>query len=279
MKLLITGASGQLGSSLRYYIKHHFNNIDCLTPDRNELDVSNFLSVKNYFAGNNVDAVVHAAAYTAVDLAEMHSDECLAVNAKGTGFIIDVCKENNIFCIYISTDYVFDGRKKDAYFPTDDPNPISLYGKSKLLGEKYTLKYSNSLIIRTSWLFGKNGHNFVNAITKNAKKSSLIKVVSDQEGCPTYADDLSKLIVECLFKRPHGIIHATNVGKCTRSDFARKIIELQNLDCSVQDVLSNEYISAAARPHNSVLDTSCLDDLGIMRLPSWEDALNRYLLD
>lgn len=277
MKLLITGASGQLGSSL--FSKLENSNIECLTPTREQLDVSDCASVKNYFAENTIDLVVHAAAFTNVDLAESSPEKCMRVNSLGTKYISDECRVRNIYLIYLSTDYVFNGEKSSGYLPDDEPDPISVYGSSKQQGEIYVQRHENSLIIRTAWLFGKNGRNFVDSITGLAKKNDNIKVVSDQKGSPTYVEDLAVLIIECLLSKPRGIVHATNSGECTRAEFARQIIAMQGIDCSVAEISSNDFPAVARRPKNSVLDTSCLDKLNISRLPDWKDALKRYLLD
>ena len=277
MNLLITGASGQLGQSLLSKIS--LSDTICLTPDRNQLNVSDYTSVKRYFSENRIDAVVHAAAFTAVDWAEKTPDICEKVNALGTKYIAEECEKHNSYLIYLSTDYVFDGNKENGYFPEDKTNPISVYGKTKQLGEEYTMKTEHNLVIRTSWLFGKYGKNFVDSISTLALQKNSISVVCDQKGCPTYADDLALLISRCLKIHPKGILHAVNEGVCTRSDFAREILSLQKINCNVVDVLSEEYPSAARRPKNSVLDTSCLDKWDIPHLPHWRDALKRYLLD
>ncbi|MCH5195596.1 MAG: dTDP-4-dehydrorhamnose reductase [Oscillospiraceae bacterium] len=276
MNLLVTGAGGQLGKSIIAAKPH--GNINYLTPHREHFDITDKVSVNRYFAENPVDAVIHMAAFTAVDDAERVPEICKAVNAYGTENVARECIERKIYMIYISTDYVFDGRKSTGYVPSDKTNPLSVYGRTKRDGELYTLRSENNLVIRTSWLFGKSPRNFVDTITKLAKSKNSINVVCDQIGNPTFADDLAALILDCIEIQPSGIIHAANEGCCTRAEFAREIIRLQGIDCQVNDILSDEFPSAAKRPNYSILDMSSLDELGIKRLPNWKDALRRYLL-
>lgn len=270
--ILITGGAGQLGRALISSLEGSIT-----APSRREMDISDFEGTAEYIKAIRPSTVIHCAAYNMVDKAEYDRDTCMAVNGYGTGNIARVCAEVGAYFIYISTDFVFDGKKWEEYEPTDLPCPVSVYGESKFLGEKETLKYPISLVIRTAWLFSEGGNNFVSAILKAARDREEISVVNDQRGSPTYAHDLAITIKQILTIRPFGIIHITNEGSCTRADFAREILRQAGLQTRVRDVCSSEFPRAARRPGNVVLSKSCLDAVGICRLPSWQDGLARYL--
>jgi len=276
MKVLVTGAFGQLGQSLLRILQN--NNAEILSPTHAELDITSSFSVHNYFKNNLIDCVIHAAAYCNVEKAEIETELCKITNDYGTLLIANECQKKGIYMIFISTDYVFDGMKQGSYLPYDMPAPLNVYGKTKLSGEYHTL-YANSLnlVVRTSWLYGFSKCNFVNSIINSALGKEELHVVNDQIGRPTFAEDLSQALWECLIKRPHGIIHIANMGSCSRAEYAKKIIELSGINCRVIEISSEELNLRAIRPKNSVLNMECLDAIGISRLPQWNNALERYL--
>ena len=229
------------------------------------------------------DVVMHNAAYTAVDKAELNYDACYKVNALGPKYIAEACKEINAKMIYISTDYVFDGTK-DGYYEVDDKtNPISVYGKTKLEGENFVKSILDKyFIVRISWVFGINGNNFIKTMLKlaNVGKTEL-NVVNNQIGSPTYTADLAVLLCDMIETNKYGTYHATNEGVCSWYEFAKKIFELSNINMKVNPVSTKEYLQMvtqqAKRPMNSKMSKKSLEDAGFNRLPSWQDALERYL--
>jgi len=241
---------------------------------KKEKTVSEVVSIKP-------DLVIHAAAYTDVDGSEENPDQAMRVNAQGTKNVAQACKESGCLLIYISTDFVFDGEKKSAYTESDRPNPINAYGKSKLEGEKYLQSISkNSLIVRSSWLFGRGGRNFVDSLLEKAKSEKEISVVDDQVGSPTYTRGLAGAIGELLdlAKRPKGIFHVTNSGSCSWYEFACAIKEIAKLETNIVRISSERYRSPARRPKMSVLDNKRYQELSDDKLPHWKDALKGYLL-
>ena len=274
--ILITGGDGQLGSCLKETLKQY--KMDVVAPGIERMNIINPKETAQFFEKYSPDAVVHCAAFSQVDLAEDESAACTETNVYGTQVIADLCREKGIYLLYISTDYVFDGKKTGAYETFDIKNPLSVYGKSKSDGEDIVLSASsNNAVLRTSWLFGHAQNNFAEAILRKAQKSPMLHVVCDQIGSPTYTEDLAKLIVEILNKRCAGIYHATNEGICSWAQFARKILAETGVEAQVTEISSQMYGAKATRPQNSVLSKKSLDDMGLNRLPHWEDALRRYL--
>lgn len=270
--ILITGGTGQLGNALINCIDG-----DIAAPTHGEMDITDFEGTTEYIKDIRPNTVIHCAAYNMVDKAENDREACMAANGYGTANIARVCAEIGAYFIYISTDFVFDGKKLGEYGTDDMPCPVSVYGESKLLGERETLKYSGNLVIRTAWLFSESENNFVSAILKAAKNRKEISVVRDQRGSPTYAYDLAKAIKQTVAIRPSGILHITNEGSCTRTEFAREIIRQAGMDTKVREVCSRDFPGTAKRPENAVLSKSCLDIAGIDRLPDWKDGLSRCL--
>lgn len=268
--ILITGGTGQLGRALAGIFEGA-----AAAPSRKEMDITDFEGTAAYIKALKPHTVIHCSAYNMVDKAETEREVCMAVNGYGTANIARVCFEMGTYLIFISTDYVFDGNKQGEYDTKDEPCPLSVYGESKLMGERETLKYPENLVIRTAWLFSENENNFVSAILRAADGQKEISVVNDQRGSPTYAGDLAGAIKQAVEIRPSGILHITNEGSCTRAEFAREILRQAGLPVIVKEVSSSKFPSAAKRPGNAVLDKSCLDRVGIKRLPSWEDGVKR----
>jgi dTDP-4-dehydrorhamnose reductase len=276
MKIVVTGVKGQLGYDVVRVLKSRGYN-DILGIDIEDLDITNESDVDNFFETNRPDAIVHCAAYTAVDKAEDNVNVCMKVNVTGTRYLVDQAKKYNAKFVYISTDYVFDGKKAGAYEIDDTPNPESVYGVTKHLGEKETLKHDKHFIVRISWVFGKNGFNFVKTMLRLGNEKEFLNVVNDQFGSPTYTYDLSRLLVDMIETDKYGIYHATNEDTCTWYEFTKEIFNQANINLKVNPILTSDYPTKAKRPTNSVMSKSSLDSNGFKRLPSWKDALNRYL--
>ncbi len=276
MRLLVTGASGQLGHDVK---RVFFKEGDMVVGvDSKTLNVTDEKKVMNFITGNNFDAVIHCAAYTAVDLAEEEMEKCFEVNVTGTKNIALACKKAGIKMIYISSDYVFDGTKRSPYETDDKPNPVNIYGKTKYLGELEVLNnVDKHFIIRVSWVFGKNGKNFVKTMLKLGREKGELNVVSDQIGSPTYALDAARLISQMIKSDKYGIYHATNEGFCSWYDFSREIFKEAGIKTKVNPITSDKYPTKAIRPKNSRLSKIKLMENNFNLLPSWQDALKRYL--
>ena len=278
MKILVTGAAGQLGYDVCVELAKR--GIEYKGIDRAELDICDKATVREYLIEYAPDAVIHCAAYTAVDKAEDEPEVCFAVNADGTQNLAEVCKQLGAKLLYISTDYVFPGQGKMFYEVTDNFNPLGVYGASKLAGElavkSILAKY---FIVRISWAFGKNGANFVKTMLRLAETHNEIGVVCDQIGSPTYTKDLAILLCDMIQTEKYGTYHVTNEGICSWAEFAEEIFCLSGKDVQVKHLASAEYPARAARPFNSRLSKNCLTRAGFNRLPKWQDALQRYLIE
>ena len=276
--IVITGVKGQLGIDILNAC--HNLKLDCFGIDRSDLDITDKEAVENFFKNNKFDILIHCAAYTAVDLAEDESALCYEVNTQATINLANACKEYNVKLVLISTDYVFDGTKEGFYEVDDLTSALSVYGKSKANAEKYIQNTLNEyFIIRISWVFGLNGKNFIRTMLNLAKTREEISVVSDQVGSPTYTKDVAKLIVAIAKTKKYGIYHATNEGECSWADLASYVFSTVGYRTAVKYIRSNEYKTKAPRPLNSRLSKSKLDEMGFNRLPSWQDAVNRYLIE
>lgn len=276
-KILITGGSGQLGYDIyREVIKRYGDDVTIFMPNHTVLDITNEEKVFELIESFQPDVVFHSAAYTKVDDAEENQDECYGTNVSATEFIAEACKSVNAKLIYVSTDYVFDGKKGSPYTEGDNINPINVYGKSKARGELKALENPKSFIVRTSWVFGINGKNFVKTMLNLADKKDKLTVVNDQIGSPTYTVDLARLLVDMSETEKYGIYHATNEGYTTWYDFAKEIFAVNNKDILVEPVTSEEYKQKATRPTDSRLSKQKLEDNGFEPLPDYHDALRRF---
>lgn len=276
MSIFVTGVGGQLGHDV--IAELYSRGLDYIAPSHDELDLCDKGAVLEFFNSNDIDAVMHCAAYTAVDKAESEPDLCNRINADATAFLAECCAERDIPLMYISTDYVFPGSGSLPYDVDDPKGPLQVYGKSKLLGESAVLAAcSKYFIVRVSWVFGSNGGNFVKTILRLASERDSISVVADQVGSPTYTRDLAVLLCSMIMTKSYGIYHATNEGFCSFYDFACEIVRLSGSTLDVVSITSDQYAAAAARPLNSRLSKSSLDIAGFDRLPTWQDALSRYL--
>ena len=276
MKVLVTGVKGQLGYDVVGELKKR--NIEAVGVDIDEMDITDAASVDKVIKEASPDAVIHCAAYTAVDAAEDNVDICRKVNKDGTQNIANVCKELDIKMIYISTDYVFDGEGTRPWEPDDKPDPLNVYGLTKYEGEvAVTSTLSKYFIVRIAWVFGLNGKNFIKTMLNLAKTHDSLTVVNDQFGSPTYTCDLARLLVDMVLTDKYGIYHATNEGIITWYDFACKIFETAGLNVKVSPVPASEYPAKAKRPSNSRMSKQKLVDNGFELLPTWQDALERYI--
>ena len=275
MKILVTGGSGQLGYDVINELSKKGHKV--IAPSHLELDISNELAVSRFFSEQIPDAVIHCAAYTAVDKAETEETECRKTNVDGTKNITDQCILNGLPEIMISTDYVFDGSGFKPWEINDFVNPINTYGKSKSDAESIVLKNPKHFIVRISWVFGTNGNNFVKTMLNLSKKVKNLKVVADQIGSPTYTCDLAPLLCKMIEGDKYGVYHAHNEGFCSWYEFACKIFETAAIDLEVSPITSEEYPTKAKRPLNSRMSTHSLTASGFDLLPDWKDAIERYI--
>lgn len=276
MKVLVTGVKGQLGYDVMAELAKR--NIEAIGVDIDEMDITDKISVEKVIGEAAPDVVVHCAAYTAVDAAEDNEALCRRVNADGTRNIAEVCKKLDCKMVYISTDYVFDGQGTRPWEPDDERHPLNVYGQTKYEGELAVQEnLSKYFIVRIAWVFGKNGKNFVKTMLKLAETHDKLTVVNDQFGSPTYTYDLARLLVDMIQTDKYGIYHATNEGICTWYEFACEIFRQAGVKIEVTPVPASEYPAKAKRPENSRLDKSKLTENGFERLPSWQDALRRYI--
>lgn len=276
MRILVTGVKGQLGFDVVNELEKRGHT--AIGVDVDEMDITDAEAVEKEMKADNLDAVIHCAAYTAVDAAEDNREICMRVNADGTRNIARVCKELGLKMVYISTDYVFDGKGERPWEPDDARNPLNVYGESKYQGELAVEECLDKyFIVRIAWVFGVNGKNFIKTMLKLAENHKEINVVNDQTGSPTYTYDLAVLLVDMVETEKYGRYHATNEGLCTWYEFAKEIFKQAGLDVKVNPVSSEEFPAKAERPHNSRMDKSKLTDNGFALLPTWQDALKRYL--
>jgi dTDP-4-dehydrorhamnose reductase len=276
MKVLVTGSAGMLGQDLVSVLG---KTCAVLPHARRDGDITDVEAIRRRFQQVRPDVVIHAAAFTAVDECERQPELAMRVNGEGARNVALACAEIGAGMVYISTDYVFDGEKSEPYVESDTPNPINVYGQSKLAGERYV---ANSVepywIVRISWLFGRGGKNFVESILAQARRGGPLRVVSDQIGAPTYTVDLAGKIGQLIQSPHYGIFHVTNQGFCSWFDFAREILRQAGLETvPLSPIASGESKRPARRPKNSCLAPRRLEASGLGLLPPWQDALARYL--
>lgn len=277
MKVLVTGVAGQLGYDVVKALK--IAGHEALGYDKNEMDLTKKKEIQEVILNAAPDGIIHCGAYTAVDKAEKEIELCYKVNAEATREIALCAKILDIPMIYISTDYVFDGMKQTPYFESDIPNPCNVYGASKLKGEQYVQALLDKYyIVRISWVFGENGHNFVKTMKRLGKEKEFIKVVGDQVGSPTYTKDLAPLLVKMIERDKYGVYHATNEGFCSWYEFAKKIMACSESHAEVIEIKTNDYKTLAKRPMNSQMSKAKLEEAGFSRLRNWEEAVEEYLI-
>lgn len=276
MKILVTGATGQLGHDICEELKRR--GIVFLGTSSRDFNLTSPEDVFRYIMQYAPDAIIHCAAYTAVDQAEEEPDLCRAVNVDGTRAIARCCQELGAKLLYVSTDYVFPGKGERPYEVDDPTGPLDVYGRTKLEGEWAVREFLDKFfIVRVSWVFGKNGNNFVRTMLRLAETRTEISVVCDQFGSPTYTADLAPLLCDMVMTKQYGVYHATNEGFCTWAELAEAIFSVAGKRVLVRPVSSSQYPAKAIRPLNSRLDKTSLDKAGFHRLPPWKDALVRLL--
>ena len=276
-KVLVTGAKGMLGTDLVACLKRT-RRYDIVAVDIGEMDITHLAHVKAVLFDHRPQIVVHCAAYTNVDQAERERELAMAVNSEGTKNVAFFCRELGAEMIYLSTDYVFDGTKQSPYVETDRPNPINVYGASKLAGEEHVaVLIERHKICRTSWLCGIHGCSFIDSILRAVEERQPLAVVNDQVGRPTFTFDLASALVRLLERSDYGIFHVTNSGYCSWYEFAQRIVKLSGVRATeVRPVKSSRFQSLARRPLYSVLENQRLAQLGFRPLPRWEDSLKEY---
>lgn len=276
MKILVTGANGQLGREITLLPEQP--GIEIIGFGRDRLDITDMEQCRRVIGAHRPDAVIHCAAHTAVDLAESEPDAAYRVNAYGTRNVAVAAEEIGAKLVYISTDYVFDGRGSQPYREYDRTDPQSVYGKSKLAGELLAQTLCRRyFIVRTSWVYGKYGSNFVKTMLRLAGERDRLKVVHDQVGSPTYTLDLAEFLLELVQTDYYGIYHASNTGVCSWYEFAKAIFEERGLRVEVEPCTTADYPRPAPRPAYSVLDHGAIRIHGLKPLRPWRDALRHYL--
>lgn len=276
MKILVTGVSGQLGYDVERELERR--GIEHLGTSSKELDITDWEAAERLIETYRPDAVIHCAAYTKVDLAEDEPERCWAVNTDGTRNVAAACRKTGAKLLYISTDYVFPGTGERSYETGDPTGPVNTYGRSKLAGELAVQSLLEKyFIVRISWVFGKNGNNFVKTMLRLAETRAELSVVCDQIGSPTYTADLAPLLCDIVQTERYGVYHATNEGTCAWSEFAEAIFALADKRVAVHPIPTSAYPTKAARPLNSRLSKERLHSNGFQALPEWKDALARYL--
>lgn len=276
MKIIITGAQGQLGQELVKQLDKKYE-YDVIKTDRDTLDITNIENVNTFILEQNPDVVINCAAHTAVDLCETDMENAYKINAIGPRNLAIACEKVGAKLVQVSTDYVFDGNGVRPYREDDITCPNSVYGTSKLMGENFVREFcSKYFIVRTAWLYGE-GNNFVRTMLKLSETNSELNIVNDQIGSPTSTVDLAKAIIDLIHTEHYGIYHGTCEGQCSWYDFAKKIFEIKNIDIKVNPVTSNEFKRPAPRPKYSVLDNFMLKLVGLNSFRKWEDSLEEYL--
>ncbi|MGG0175247.1 dTDP-4-dehydrorhamnose reductase [Gottfriedia acidiceleris] len=276
MKILVTGYNGQLGYDV---VKvGNLVGLNMYGVGREELDITKELDVNHLINELKPDAIIHCAAYTAVDKAEDDKENCWNVNVEGTKYLARAAKKHNSKFMYISTDYVFNGQGETPFTENDSPNPINYYGLTKYEGEKIVRGLINKwFVVRISWVFGINGNNFIRTMLNLSETRNELNVVGDQIGSPTYTYDLAKLLIEMIMSEKYGIYHSTNEGYCSWAEFAKAIFKESGREVKVNSITTAEYPTKATRPINSRLSKEKLVVNGFSPLPAWQEALKKYL--
>ncbi len=283
MKILVTGANGQLGRSIQRIVSGAKQDNELVFVGRDELDFSQNDNFEKYFKENSFDIVVNCAAYTAVDKAESEIELTNQINHLAVKKLAEIAQKNNIKLIHISTDYVFDGEASHSYIETDKTNPINIYGETKLAGEKalQVIMPTNAIIIRTSWVYSEYGNNFVDTMLKLGKERDKLSVVNDQIGSPTYAADLANIILKIIDSKDYQaknrateVYHYSNKGKVSWYEFAKEIFELADIHCVVKPITTKQYPTPAKRPKNTLMNKDKITKTFSVDIPNWKESLN-----
>ncbi len=277
MKVLVTGVNGQLGHDVMGELKKRGH--EAVGVDIEEMDITDAECVKRVMIQTAPDAVIHCSAYTAVDRAEEEVELCRRVNAEGTRNVAEVCAGLDCKLLYLSTDYIFSGEGERPWEPGDEPDPLNVYGLTKFEGEQEIKSRLNKyFIVRISWVFGVNGNNFIKTMLRLGRENGAVRVVDDQIGSPTYTYDLAVLLVDMIQTEKYGEYHASNEGICSWYEFAKEIFAAAGMnEVEVTPVSSEEFPAKAKRPKNSRMSKEELVKNGFNKLPSWQDAVKRYV--
>ena len=288
MRVLVTGVNGQLGYDVVKELEKRGH--EAIGVDREAMDLTIPTQIRSCILEVKPDAIIHCAAYTAVDNAEDNEDICRQINAFAVKDIAICAKELDIPMIYISTDYVFNGMKGlennfnfdkskyIEYIESDEPSPINVYGKTKLEGELYVKEILEKYyIVRISWVFGENGNNFIDTMLRLSKNRDKLDVIDDQIGSPTYTKDLAPLLVDMIENDKYGTYHATNEGFCSWYEFAKEIFNTANIDIEVNPISTLQYKTRAKRPMNSKMSKEKISENGFNKLRNWKDAVKEYI--
>lgn len=278
-RILVTGANGQLGQSF-LEISKRYNQLDFVYVSRTELDITNETELANYLANRMFDVVVNCAAYTAVDLAETEFDTAYIINARATKYLAQQTAKLGIPLIHFSTDYVFEGNNPSPRQENDEVAPISVYGKTKLEGEKFALEAnSKTIIFRTSWVYSRFGKNFVKTMLRLFQEKEEIGVINDQLGSPTNALDLADAVAQIISneKWHFGVFNYSNLGECTWFEFASKIKEITNSTIQIKPIATSDYPTPAKRPNYSLLDKQKIINTYQISIPNWEESLKNEI--
>lgn len=276
MKVLVTGATGQLGYDIIKELKSR--NIDAVGIGSKNCDITVIETVFQTVENIKPDVIIHCAGYTAVDKAETEIEKCILINEVGTQNIILACKQYEVILLFVSTDYVFSGDGTEPWKPDDERKPVSQYGKSKYHGELEVERLLDKyFIVRISWIYGINGNNFVKSMLKLAETNNEIAIVSDQIGSPTYTVDVAKAMVDIIQTNKYGKFNVSNEGFCSWREFAQEIFDITKKNIKVISISSEEYGAKAKRPLNSRMDNNKLVESGLKLLPFWKDALMRFI--
>ena len=272
---MVTGAGGMLGTDLCTVLE---TDNEVVARDLADFDIADHDATVSAISEAHPDVIVHAGAFTDVEACEDRRQEAFRANAVGSMNVAAGAREAGAYLVYMSTDYVFDGRKREPYVEFDEPRPLNFYGLTKLYGERYVRELTTQhLIVRTSWLFGPNGRNFIDTIIAKASGGEKLKVVNDQRGCPTYTMDLARAVAEAITRRLEGVIHITNTGEATWFDLAARTLELAGIKADIEPVETDLYPVKAKRPAYSVLGSLVMESCGIPALPPWVDGVKDHL--
>ncbi|HDR7351397.1 TPA: dTDP-4-dehydrorhamnose reductase [Bacillus wiedmannii] len=276
MKILVTGYNGQLGYDV--VKRGEKQGLEMQGIGIEDLDITNEAAVYEFVDKVKPDAIIHCAAYTAVDKSEDDKELCWNVNVEGTKYLATAAKKLNAKFVYISTDYVFDGEGTHAFVENDEPNPVGYYGLTKYEGEKVVRSLiDKNFIVRISWVFGINGNNFIKTMLRLGETCDELNVVGDQIGSPTYTYDLARLLVDMVVTEKYGTYHATNEGFCSWAEFAKEVFEIAGQDVKVNSITTEEYPTRAIRPKNSRMSKQKLIDNGFQPLQDWKKATKHYI--
>ena len=283
MKILVIGANGQLGKSVQKIVSSAKQNNEFVFVGRGELDLSQEESIASYLNNNKFDIIINCAAYTAVDKAEEEQELANQVNYLAVKQLAEITNKQQAKLMHISTDYVFDGESERPYIETDETNPINIYGKTKLAGEKaiQAIMPTNAIIIRASWVYSEYGNNFVDTMLRLGKERGELSVVNDQIGSPTYATDLAKIILKIINNKNYQakdqateIYHYSNKGKISWYEFAKEIFELADIHCAVKPITTKQYPTPAKRPKNTLMNKAKIAKTFSVGISDWKESLN-----